>query len=58
MNLAHDPLNRDDGGLLPTIYLHVINKKKRKLVNVQTHEWTPFAPWLFLLPHNEAMPSC
>ena len=29
INSAHVPLNRDDGGLLPGIYSHLINKNKR-----------------------------
>ena len=27
VNSAHDPLNRDDGGLLPDAYLHLVRKK-------------------------------
>ena len=27
MNSAHAPLNRDDGGLLPDAYLHLVKKK-------------------------------
>ena len=26
-NSAHAPLNRDDGGLLPVAYLHLVRKK-------------------------------
>ena len=26
INSAHAPLNRDDGGLLPDVYLHLINR--------------------------------
>ena len=28
INSAHAPLNRDDGGLLPDAYLHLVRKKK------------------------------
>ena len=27
INSAHTPLNRDDGGLLPDAYLHLVRKK-------------------------------
>ena len=27
INSAHAPLNRDDGGLLPDAYLHLVRKK-------------------------------
>ena len=27
LNSAHAPLNRDDGGLLPDAYLHLVRKK-------------------------------
>ena len=27
VNSAHAPLNRDDGGLLPDTYLHLVRKK-------------------------------
>ena len=27
INSAHTPLNRDDGGLLPDAYLHLVKKK-------------------------------
>ena len=27
INSAHAPLNRDDGGLLPDTYLHLVRKK-------------------------------
>ena len=27
INSAHTPLNRDDGGLLPNAYLHLVRKK-------------------------------
>ena len=27
INSAHSPLNRDDGGLLPDAYLHLVRKK-------------------------------
>ena len=29
INSAHAPLNRDDGGLLPDAYLHLVRKKGR-----------------------------
>ena len=29
-NSAHAPLNRDEGGLLPDDYLHLVRKKKTK----------------------------
>ena len=29
INSAHAPLNRDDGGLLPDAYLHLVRKKDR-----------------------------
>ena len=29
INSAHAPLNRDDGGLLPDAYLHLVRKKVR-----------------------------
>ena len=27
INSTHSPLNRDDGGLLPDAYLHLVRKK-------------------------------
>ena len=29
----HAPLNRDDGGLLPDAYLHLVRKKKKQLIS-------------------------
>ena len=33
INSAHAPLNRDDGGLLPDAYLHLVRGKKRQLIS-------------------------
>ena len=30
---AHAPLNRDNGGLLPDTYLHIVNKNKRSYIS-------------------------